>query len=219
MKKKVTIDKKIEFPSMIGEISAISLEHKLDFIDEKNIEGYFLLTGKYKLTEASRLEDDFEYKIPAEIILSESVDLSDTKIEITDFSYEIEDDIVMNCHIELLIEGLELINMEEDSEERECDGDLPEEKEIEIPKKEEIIELRVDEEEKSDDISVQGSLFTNLSDEQDSFGTFIVYIVRQNETVNTIIEKYATSLEELEKYNDLSDLKDGTKLIVPVKNE
>ena len=48
MKKKQTIDKKIEFPSMIGEISAISLEHKLDFIDEKNIEGYFLLTGKYK---------------------------------------------------------------------------------------------------------------------------------------------------------------------------
>ena len=213
MKKKVTIEKKIEFPSMIGEISAISLEQKLDFIDEKNIEGYFLLTGKYKITEASRLEEDFEYKIPAEIILSESIDLSDAKIEIIDFSYEIEDETVMNCHIELLIEGLELITDEEE-EERECDGDSSEEKEIEIPIKEDNESIRSEE-----DNSVQKSLFMNLNEEQETFGTFIVYIIRQNETVNTIIEKYATTLEELEKYNDLSDLKDGSKIIVPIKDE
>lgn len=213
MKKKVTIEKKIEFPSMIGEISAISLEQKLDFIDEKNIEGYFLLTGKYKITEASRLEEDFEYKIPAEIILSESIDLSDAKIEIIDFSYEIEDETVMNCHIELLIEGLELI-ADEDEEERECDGDSSEEKEIEIPIKEDNESIRSEE-----DNSVQKSLFMNLNEEQETFGTFIVYIIRQNETVNTIIEKYATTLEELEKYNDLSDLKDGSKIIVPIKDE
>ena len=213
MKKKVTIEKKIEFPSMIGEISAISLEQKLDFIDEKNIEGYFLLTGKYKITEASRLEEDFEYKIPAEIILSESIDLSDAKIEIIDFSYEIEDETVMNCHIELLIEGLELITDEEE-EERECDGDSSEEKEIEIPIKEDNESIRSEE-----DNSVQKSLFMNLNEEQETFGTFIVYMIRQNETVNTIIEKYATTLEELEKYNDLSDLKDGSKIIVPIKDE
>ena len=213
MKKKVTIEKKIEFPSMIGEISAISLEQKLDFIDEKNIEGYFLLTGKYKITEASRLEEDFEYKIPAEIILSESIDLSDAKIEIIDFSYEIEDETVMNCHIELLIEGLELI-ADEDEEERECDGDSSEEKEIEIPIKEDNESIRSEE-----DNSVQKSLFMNLNEEQETFGTFIVYMIRQNETVNTIIEKYATTLEELEKYNDLSDLKDGSKIIVPIKDE
>ena len=213
MKKKVTIEKKIEFPSMIGEISAISLEQKLDFIDEKNIEGYFLLTGKYKITEASRLEEDFEYKIPAEIILSESIDLSDAKIEIIDFSYEIEDETVMNCHIELLIEGLELI-ADEDEEERECDGDSSEEKEIEIPIKEDNESIRSEE-----DNSVQKSLFMNLNEEQETFGTFIVCMIRQNETVNTIIEKYATTLEELEKYNDLSDLKDGSKIIVPIKDE
>ena len=58
----------------------------------------------------------------------------------------------------------------------------------------------------------------NVFDEE-SYGTFIVYMVRQNETVNTIIEKYSTTVEELEKYNELTNLNNGTKLIIPVQNE
>ena len=46
-----------------------------------------------------------------------------------------------------------------------------------------------------------------------------MYVVRQNETINSIIEKYHTSIEEIEKYNDIKDLSIGTKLIIPVPNE
>ena len=40
MKRNIEIKKKLEFPSMIGEIIAISLENHLRFIDDENIEGY-----------------------------------------------------------------------------------------------------------------------------------------------------------------------------------
>ena len=216
MKKKVTFEKSIEFPTMIGEVTEISLDHRLKFIDESSVEGHLLLTGKYKMTEASRLEEDFNYEIPTEIALTEKLDLNTTNIEITDFYYEIENENTLVCHIELLVEGLELLD-EEPKLERECDGDKIEEKEIEIP----IIE----EEKKEEEIIVEdtgetiNSLFSNLDDENDKYGTFIVYMVRQNETINSIIEKYHTTIDELEKYNDLKEINIGTKLIIPIVNE
>ena len=214
MKKKVTFEKSIEFPTMIGEVSEISLNHKLKFVDESSVEGHLLLTGKYKMTEASRLEEDFNYEIPCEIALTEKLDLNTTNVEISDFYYEIENENTLVCHIELLVEGLELLDEEEVALERECDGDKVEEKEIEIPiieeEKAEIVE---------EPVETINSLFSNLDDENDKYGTFVVYIVRQNETINSIIEKYHTTIDELEKYNDLKEINIGTKLIIPLINE
>jgi len=210
MKKKVTFEKQIEFPTMIGEITAISLEEDLKFIDESNIEGNLLLIGKYKMTEASRLEEDFNYKIPTEVALSEKLDINNSTVEITDFNYEIDDNNLI-CHIELEVCGLELL---EEVEVRECDGDALAEKEIEIP----TIEKNEEKEEITEERSIN-SLFSNLDDDTDTYGTLLVYIVRQNETINSIIEKYNTTLEELEKYNDLKNINIGTKLIIPISNE
>ena len=176
MKKKITFEKTIEFPTMIGEITAISLEENLKFIDESNIDGNLLLIGKYKMTEASRLETDFSYEIPTEIVLSEKIDINTSNIEITDFNYEVEDENLI-CHIELEVNGLEIleeaINSEED---RECDGDMTIEKEIEIP----MIENEVEKEEREEvkeDVKSINSLFSNLDDENDTYGTLLVYIV------------------------------------------
>ncbi len=205
MQKKVAFDKKIEFPTMIGEISAISLDQELEFIDETSITGNLLLTGKYKITEASRVEEDFSYKIPVEITLTKELKLETANIEIIDFSYDIVNDNSLNCSIELLIEGEE---QEELLEVRECDDD-PESKEIEIPS----IENNEEDREETN------TIFTNLTEENETYGTFIVYMMHQDETINMILEKYHTTVEELEKYNDLKDLKIGTKLIIPVINE
>ena len=115
MKKKVSFDKKIEFPTMIGEITEVSLENNLKFINDSSIEGNLILIGKYKLTEASRIEEDFKYDIPVEVNLSEKLDLNTTNIEISDFYYEIEDEKDFICHIELSIDGLEIISMKKPS--------------------------------------------------------------------------------------------------------
>ena len=218
MKKKIAFEKKIEFPTMIGEIRTISLEHSLKFIDESNIEGDFLLSGKYKMTEASRLEEDYEYKIPVEISLSEKLDLNTTKVEISDFTYKIENESTMVCNIELSIEGIEKLEIVKEEAPRECDGDPVIEKEIEIPtiEKEEPVEEVFQEHTKSTDTN---NLFANIKDDEDTFGTFIVYIVRQNESINDIIEKYHVSLEEVEKYNDIKNIEIGSKLIIPLPHD
>ena len=125
----------------------------------------------------------------------------------------------MNCQIELIIEGNEKNNevaIEEDS--RECDGEALTDKEIELPSIEEFVE------ESNDNLSLDvddnnNHMIFNIDDDKDTFGTFVVYIVRQNESINTILEKYHTTLEEVEKYNDVKNISIGTKLIIPLVNE
>ena len=45
--------------------------------------------------------------------------------------------------------------------------------------------------------------------------TYRVYIVRDNDTVDTICEKYEIEKEELAKYNILNNINIGDKLIIP----
>ena len=166
-------------------------------------------------------DEVFNYRIPVEISLTDSLDVLSSNISIVDFVYDVIDDKSLLCKIELVVEGTIIDN------DRDCDGDPVDKKEIEIPKiddkKEEmelldadIVEEEVNEEDRDDS---EVKLF-NIDDNSETFGTFIVYMVRQNETINTIISKYNTSLEEIEKYNDLKELSVGSKLIIPLlKND
>ena len=65
------------------------------------------------------------------------------------------------------------------------------------------------------------SLFwnTSLKDSEETFSTYSVYIIRTEETLDTIISKFKITKEELEAYNDLSNIGVGSKLIIPLNNE
>ena len=242
MKKIISFEKKIEFPSMIGEITAISLEHNLKFVDSNNIEGEFLVSGSYKLTEASRIEEHFNYKLPTDILLTEKIDLDTAKIEIEDFYYEIENDYTLISYIDLKIEGVEIVDIKEEpviqqepelltkeneilsplseidlnldtlekDTTRECDGEpIDENLEKETEKKEMI-------EQKNTNVS---SLFENINESEETYSTYSVYILREEETINSLIEKYKTTKDELESYNDLSNLTIGSKIIIPMHSD
>lgn len=227
MKKIISFEKKLEFPSMVGEITSISLEHTLEFKSPTLIEGAFLISGTYKLTEASCIEDNFNFKVPTEIMLTENIDVTTGKITVDDFLYEIEDEENLVCHIDVLVEGLEEILIEEPpleeverqaEEIRECDGDIN--KEIEIPhqkEKEETTEPPV--EELREEVEEEQSLFSNLKDDEDTFTTYSIYIIRQDETIQTVLDKYKITKEELEEYNDLSNITEGSKIIIPVNDK
>lgn len=285
MKKIISFDKSLDFKSMVGEITSISLDHTLKFVDGSNIEGEFLIAGSYKLTEASRLEENFDFRVPVEIALGEVLDLSSAKIEIEDFNYEIENDDTLICHIEIKVEGVEEVTIEEIDEEtptlqndtpilesvtneneeileRECDGDMGNKltsdepvdkniKEIESSKevdinnseeelkededniledpnrkltkqetvennKQEVEEEEVDNNEVSSNV---GSLFSSFKDSDETFSTYSVYILRGDETIESIMSKYNVNKEQLENYNDLSNLESGSKVIIPTTNE
>lgn len=240
MKKTVSFTKDLEFPMQIGEITQITLEDDLKFIDQNNIEGKFLIAGKYKMTEASRLEEEFSFNLPVEINIDETCDLDTCKISIADFNYEIVDEDILRAHIDVLIEGVEVID--EVEIDRECDDD--ENKEIEIPKKEELIkpdfdvkkekidyidvpsdEDNVIEKDKNNDVEVDidtdtNSLFSNLNDDEDSFSTYSIYIMREGDTLEKVMEKYSVTKESLEEYNDISSITLNSKIVIPsVKNE
>lgn len=231
MKKTISFEKKIEFPSMIGEITSISLDHNLQFVDSYNIEGNFIISGTYKLTEASRIEESFSYELPSEIILSEKLDLNTSKIEIEDFYYEIENDDTLICYIEIKVEGVEEIEVKE---EIECEKELEEislkVENIELPEEEMVRECDGDvteyvEEEKERDEEMNkndmpvSSLFENINESEETYATYTVYILREEETVTSLIGKYKTTKEELESYNDLSNLSVGSKIIIPLHEE
>ncbi len=275
MKKTISFKKNLEFPTMIGEVTAISLDHNLKFIDENNITGDLKVTGRYKMTEASRLEENFDYQLPVEIILTEKLDLETAKVDIEDFYYELENDDTMNCYIDVKVEGVEIVDTLDDE-----NDDVRELEEVDIVRQKVVDEIKEDrciEEEGTEDkkdcptslaleqfsnneVEVEknitnildtsreqdeeqkqemennemtkveketqtninqevGSLFSSFKDSDETFATYSVYILRQEETIQTVIEKYHTTKEELEKYNDLTNLTIGTKLIIPTFNE
>ncbi len=59
------------------------------------------------------------------------------------------------------------------------------------------------------------SIFSSIASGEETFSTYYVYIVRESDTIESIIDKYKTTREQLQNYNDLSDVKVGTKLIIP----
>lgn len=212
MKKIVSFDKELEFNSIIGDINSISLDHTLKFTDSSNINGEFLIKGSYKLSEASRLEDNFEFKVPVEVILNEVLDLDSVSIEINDFNYHVDNNDTLVCHIEIVIEGIEKIDEEAEileEENRECDDDM-----------DEIVEDDIKAvESDSEDESNMESIFSTLDDSDDNFVAYSVYIMRENDSLGSILDKYNITKEELENYNDLDNIGIGSKIVIPYSDE
>ena len=123
MRKVISFDKELEFKTMIGEITSISLDQDLSFQNDSTVSGELVVSGKYKLTAASRLEDDFLFHLPMEIVLTERLDSKTRNVTIEDFRYEVEDNDILLCHIDLLVEGVEIID---DIESDSSDSDIRE---------------------------------------------------------------------------------------------
>ena len=52
----------------------------------------------------------------------------------------------------------------------------------------------------------------------DTYVTYYVYIVKEDDTIDGIMDKFNVSKEDIANYNDISDIKKGTKLIIPTSN-
>ncbi len=236
MKKIISIDREISFTTMIKEITSICLDHTLKFVSNNSIEGDLVLSGTYKMTEASRLEEEFEYKIPVSITTTQNYVLSTSEVEIDDFSYEVVGDDTLSVKIDILLEGVEEVLVEKE-EVRECDGE--EEKDEEIPLKEEVKEvvpvdnnIEILDSDEKEDIKISNteekveeqsksinSLFMSLTEEDETFSTYLVYIMRKNDSIEKVLDMYGITREELSNYNDLDSIEIGSKLIIPCSNE
>ena len=260
MKQIVTLEKEIAFKTMVGEISSISLEPDLSFINDSEIEGNLIISGTYKMTEASTIEEDFNYKVPVEIMLTTSLEEGTRGVDINNFTYAIVNEEALQINVELIIEGLEKIEVEEESEEEvietkeddnsdvrdvsdEEDNSTREEIEVlsteentkeELPSFEEVEELpsieNIDVKEESIEVEpamkddtnnkqVMDSIFSAFANTDETYSTYSVYILREDDNLEEVMAKYNTNREALSEYNDLDNLKVGAKLIIPTTVE
>ena len=200
MKKTVPLKKDIPFKTNIAEITSIALDHELN-LENRTIKGQLVISGSYKINDTSVNTEEFKYNIPVNIEMSERYILDNMKISIDDFYYEIVDDNLLSVSIEIGLDNLK---------EEEILPPFKYEEEKVIPVSQEVVDERVDEEVKS--------LFDNFDDNED-FSTYKVCIVKENDTLESIMLKYNVNKELLEQYNDISEIKIGDKLIIPSFHE
>ena len=244
MKKIILFEKELMFKTKVCEITAISIEHNYKMEDDDLISGNFLVSGEYKMTEGSINREKFEYTIPFDIALDSRYDTNNIVVDIDDFNYSIINNDILKVRIVLYIDGdliknnennqLELknnnneikeesINLEKEVEEPQIEKsvnyDRKEEKEL--PKEDvqpeielNIENINVNNNSVEDDSKYDSSLFNNL-ESGETYSTYHVYIVKEEDTIDKIMEKYSVSKEDLSNYNDLNDIKPGDKVIIP----
>ena len=62
------------------------------------------------------------------------------------------------------------------------------------------------------------NIFDTISSDE-TYVTYYVYIVRESDTIDSIIDKYKVTRDDLSLYNDLDNIKVGSKVIIPCHNE
>lgn len=214
MRQLIPFVKDINFTSKLSEVTSISLEHNLTMENNDSIVGEFIVSGKYKINEISINEEFFNEKIDFDITLDDKYDASKIRIDIDNFYYEIINEENLRLHIDVLIDNLEYIKKEE------VIPKIPDEILEEIV---DINELAFDQKERNNDdldvMEITNNLTTNFLPNEEHYSTYKIHIIRESENINTIIEKYSISKEELEKYNTLDNVMLGTKIIIPLKDE
>ena len=215
MNKLIPFTKEIKFDSNIYEVTSISLEHTLRK-DNNVILGDFIVSGEYRITETSINTLPFKYNIPFTIDIDDIYDISNSIIDISDFYYEIVDDKVLVVNIEVEVSNINEILYERDDSMNDLvlddnldltDVDIDD---INITN----IDTDVNITNNGDVVTVKDSLFSNL-DTKDNYVNYRVYIVRENDSIDSISNKYGITKEKLSEYNDLSDIKLGDKIIIP----
>ena len=223
MKEIIPLKKDIVFKNKIAEVTSINLEHDYKILDDI-VEGTVYLSGTYKMTEASVIEEDFVYNIPFSIAISKRINKDTIKIEIDDFKYSTSKD-VMKVDI-----SLELTCDEERVEE-----EIKEEKEIDLEDnitnidfdnymddyfKDESKDIQITEKD-SDNTNIENNinnLTQNIINNENKYYTYKVYIVRQGDTIENICSKYNVQIEDLLEYNDINNISLGDKIIIPYIN-
>ena len=196
---------------------------------------------------------------PNNMFVTTSLEEGTTGVDINNFTYAIVNEEALQINVELIIEGLEKIEVEEESEEDNSDvrdvsdeednstreeievltteesakEELPSFEEVEelpslenITVKEEVpvmmeesIEVEPTMKEDTNNKQVMDSIFSAFANTDETYSTYSVYILREDDNLEEVMSKYNTNREALSEYNDLDNLKVGAKLIIPTMVE
>ena len=122
-----------------------------------------------------------------EIIKEEKEDVSN----IMEIEKE-DEDIMERC-----IEAEDILSSLEEKDEKENENVIRDDKKIEVVEQKSVTKIN--------------SLFDNLDSSTETYKTYKVCIMRAGDTIESVLQKYTITKEELEIYNNLSDIKIGDK--------
>lgn len=190
----INVDEKYDLTNLVVDIDDFYYEIVNNKILEVNID--VLLD---KLVEKPLIEKE-------EIIKEESVDVSDV-MDNEKIMDESDSDIMERC-----------IEKEDILSELEKEDDKLKMKKESNDRPTQIIS---EETEVKETKSIQkiNSLFDNLDSSSETYKTYKICIIRNGDTIEGVMQKYSITKEELEKYNNLSEVKIGDKLIIPSIND
>ena len=208
----VSFTKEIEFNTSIDKIESISIEHTLNLDGDSVVKGDLIISGTYKITPVTLIDSPFSYKVPVDIVMDSKYDLSNMTIDIDNFTYDVLDNNKLSINVDLLLENLS--KKEEQDEIIDVNNlflEKEEPKKVEVPviEKNESLETTIEDD----------SLFSNFNLSSETYATYSIYIMNENDSIDSIMDKYKVSRNDLEEYNNLNELKKGTKLIIPSSNE
>ncbi len=194
MKLNIPFEKTIKFDTDIYEICSISLEHEITK-NETDLLGNFIFEGTYKENSLSINETPFNFIVPFTVDFTNPVDTDSINFVIDDFTYEIKDNNLV-VHINYLVECEEKNTIEPVNETRDNVVEI-------IPEREETIDNNV----------INSVMF------DDDYITYHVHVIKDDETIETISQKYNCDVNSILKLNQNIEVTKGNKLIIPICNE
>ena len=240
MKIIIPFKKEVVFKDNISEITSISLEHRLNIVDYL-VKGNFLITGEYKVSDASSTVLPFNLDVPVVSSIEDRYDISKAICDIDDFYYEIINDRKLSISIDISVDKLnekeinetekviEVLENDKDKDNRCIDmesdiisDNVCEKLETKKEIKEDISEIKdinregIDQKlDKAEEVNKKIKTLFNTDSDTEEYITYQIYIIREGDTVDSIIAKYDIDVESLKEYNDINDLKIGDKVIIP----
>ena len=243
MKQIIPFKKELPFKTKVSDITSISLEREINVLDDGIVTGVFHITGDYKMNEGSINRENFSFDLPFDITLDPRYDVKTVSSDIEDFYYDVINENTLKVSIDLYVEAEylpeseikeEVIEISDDDTREEMKDDLQEDiindgnnvdedtilevEPIKIEKLDDIHEDKKEGENREETIDLGMDLFSNL-DSTETYTTYYVYIVKEEDTVDKILIKYGITKEELESYNDITEIKPGDKVIIPKTSE
>lgn len=193
-------------------------------------------------------EEDLKVNVDLEIRnveeKTEELEVEEEPISISKITDDIslEEEVVRNddekipVEVDEKIESLEVPSVDEIEKDLEdinntdtnCDGDNNDLTNINffsdkiMESKEESSPLLENKEKVNINPNANSNSYSNIFDTistDETYVTYYVYIVRESDTIEEILDKYKVTKEDLSSYNDIDSIKVGSKIIIPCHNE
>ena len=236
MKQTIEFKKTCIMKTYVEEVTDITVTHDYKVLED-TVEGYFDIVGRYKVTRSSVTDEDFMFTVPFTIAIGDNIDKDSINLSMNDFEYSVQKDL-LHLDMKLDFEYNEVaIKEEKELEPEETEDTLEDTIDEELEKinvEEEtmdeinpIEEIKMDNEEEINVTLEEEQLDTkkeidNILDgfkDENSYYKYKIYIMKEEDTLESIAIKYDVTLDTLKEYNNLEEVKVGDKIIIPTVDE